>query len=379
MLPMIQSAVDGFSRMFGRAPDLVAMAPGRVNLIGEHTDYNEGFVFPAAIDRYTVVAASRTNGPTVLYSGSEAHQSVFNTDELEPGRMKTWGKYPAGMAWAFQERGYPAENLNGFVTSNVPMSSGVSSSAALEMAFGVLWRAFHDLTFDNVELAKLGQRCENGFILLKSGIMDQLASANGRSGHAIFVDTKTLDLRHAPIPADLAILILDTKTPRTLASSEYNLRKADCDAVAEALAVPSLRHVTPDALETEKDRITDQQYRRARHVVTENERCLRFADALERGDYAEIGQLMLASHISLREDYDAVTPALDAMVDAAMTTEGVIGARMTGAGFGGACVALVRSERAADAATEINEKFCLRHGQLGDTMIAHAADGARLV
>lgn len=315
---------------------ILVHAPGRTNLIGEHTDYNEGFVFPAAIAQGVSVAARPNGTNTVRLVSAQAGPAEAPLDS-PPKTIGSWAKYPLGVAWALGAR----TGLDAAVVSDLPMASGVSSSAALEMAFAVLWNELENLGHDNKQLALLAQRAENQFVGVNCGIMDQMASAMGREGQAFLLDTLTLEITYAPLPPGLSIVVCDTGKPRTLADSAYNDRRATCEAAAKALGIPSLRTATLDQVEALPDPL---QQKRARHVVTENQRCLDFHKALQSQDLPTVARLMAASHASLRDDYEVSCPELDAMVEAALESPGCLAARMTGAGFGGCAVALVETD-----------------------------------
>ncbi len=373
---MQAATVALFRAQFGHEPAWIARAPGRVNLIGEHTDYNDGFVFPAAIDRFTWIAASPTDGLSELVSANLGLAAPVDVTDSIPGAVTDWGQYAAGMAWAFREAGYSVGNLRAAVASNVPMGSGVSSSAALEMALAAYWQAESGLDVDQVAMAKIGQRCENGYIGLRTGIMDQLASANGRAGAAMFIDTRSLEIAYAPVPSGLSMVILDTLKPRALTASAYNERRSQCEAAAAVLGVASLRDATLAGLEAAVDQMDPTAFRRARHVISENQRCLDFRLALENSDLDQIGALMAGSHNSLRDDYEVSCTELDAMVEAALASPGVVGVRMTGAGFGGCCIALVNSSQ-----VDAFNRSCLtaykgKTGLAGMAETCLAADGA---
>ncbi len=364
-----------FRQQFGAAPDIIALAPGRVNLIGEHTDYNSGFVFPAAIDRGLWLAASAVAGPSQVTSDARGDGPEFDVNSVEPGEKMGWAGYAAGMAWAMRGEG-TIPNVNAALTSTIPIGSGVSSSAALELAFGVLWNELAGLGLSKNQLAKAGQRCENQFVGVNSGIMDQMAVANGRAGKAMFLDTANLEIEFAPIPSDWVVVLCDTQTPRTLAASAYNERRAQCEAACAELGISVLR----DANASDLTRIGDPLVRkRATHVVTENDRCLKFRDALATSATSEVGELMRASHISLRDDYAVSCAELDAMAESAWKAPGCIGARMTGAGFGGVCVALVLKDRAEDFVESTLEGFQRICGKGGTAMTCAVAEGARIV
>lgn len=342
--PMTSTDVAGaFHQRFGVSPSVVTQAPGRVNLIGEHTDTSEGFVFPTAIDRRVWVAARVVEGPSRLVSDRLGDAEPFDTRGEMPG---DWSRYAAGMAhvmaaWA----GRPMPNLEAYVASDLPIGSGLSSSAAMEMAFGVLWQELLRLDLSGRQLARLGQQCEHEHIGVQCGVMDQMASALGRAGHAMFIDTRNLDLQYVPIPSTLAIVVCDTMKPRELSDSAYNERRRQTTEASEVLKAPTLRDATAEQIEAAREQLGEARYRRARHVLSENERCHRFVAALREAEIDQIYVLMRQSHESLRDDFEVSCPELDAMAEACWQAPGCIGARMTGAGFGGACVALVERGR----------------------------------
>ena len=313
----------------------IARAPGRVNLIGEHTDYNEGFVLPCAIDRFTTVE-STPRADRIVHVETLGDQDRFSLDAIE--RTGTWRDYIRGVvALLALEHGATLR-----IESTVPRGAGLSSSAAVEIAVA---RALSDLPGE--ELALLGQRAENGFVGVQSGIMDQFAVTLARAGHALLLDCRDLTYRHIPIPVGVAIVVCDSRVKRRLKESGYNDRRAATEAAARRLGLPSLRDAT-------LEQVADDP--RARHVVSENERTLRGAAALEAGDLETFGALMDASHASLRDDYEVVPPELDELAAALRLVPGCYGSRITGAGFGGCTVSLVRDD-AVDAAREAGEHW----------------------
>ena len=366
-----------FQHRFGTEPMIVSVAPGRVNLIGEHTDYSDGFVFPAAIDRETYVAISPADDASHLYSLQVFEAKPFDARSVQPGQLEDWGRYVAGMAWAFREAGITVPNIRAVVSSTVPMGSGVSSSAALEMAVGVALSVITGASLSPAALAKLGKRCENGFVGVQSGIMDQMASACGRENQAMFLDTRSLEIDYAPIPAELAVVLLDTKKPRALADSAYNERRSQCEAACRAIGVSMLRDASLAQVDAaDMDPIVRK---RARHVASENDRCIAFRDALVAGDTTLAGALMRASHESLRDDFEVSCDELDAMAESAWNAPGVVGARMTGAGFGGACVALVQREKLAEFEEATLREYSRKSGRNGEAMVCSLVQGARVV
>lgn len=373
-----QALADLFRSKHSSEPEILAIAPGRVNLIGEHTDYNDGFVFPVAIDKEVLVASMKTDTQTTLFSEQTGDGASFDASSISPGQVSGWAAYAAGMAWVLREHtGQHMPNLQAVVSSTVPMGSGVSSSAAIEMAFGVTWNQAASLGIDNKTMAKLAQRCENEFVGVNCGIMDQMASAMGKADHAMFLDTRSLEIQYAPIPDDLLIVICDTKKPRALTDSAYNERRSQCEEAAQTFGVKTLRDANQADLETHAGEMPEIVWKRARHVITENERSLKFRIALQSGDKTEIGALMKASHMSLRDDYEVSCTELDAMAESCWDQMECVGARMTGAGFGGACVALVE-KKGIDAFIEgATLAYRQKTGIVGSLMVCQAVDGAR--
>lgn len=372
--------VARFREVFGGEPEVVALAPGRVNLIGEHTDYNDGFVFPAAIDRGLWVAARRTDGKSRVVSAQMGEAEGFDVNAVAPGDLSEWSKYPAGMGWAM--RGHLSadlSNIEAVVDSTIPIGSGVSSSAAIELGFGVVWNHFGAFGIDSKTLAKLGQVCENKFVGVNSGIMDQMASAMGQLGQAMFLDTRTLEIEYAPVPEGTSLVLCDTKKPRALSDSAYNERRSQCEEACAVMDVAKLRDADLALVEKFKEKMTDVVFRRARHVVTENDRCVRFKEALQQGDLPTAGRLMRESHDSLRDDYEVSCFELDEMADAAAKAPGVIGARMTGAGFGGACIALVSTANITEFVEATLNAYNLASGREGAAIACQIVEGARVV
>jgi galactokinase len=375
----MQLLLDKFQDSFGHTADVSAIAPGRVNLIGEHTDYNDGFVFPAAIDRGLAIAASAVDGPSRVISAQLGEGTSFDTMSIEPGEIEDWAKYAAGMAWVLRGAGRPVPNIEVYLSSDIPIGSGVSSSAAIEMAFGVIWNHLGGLGLDNFNLALLGQSCENNFLGLKSGIMDQMASAMGKQDQAMFLDTRSLHIDYAPLPVGIRMVLLDTCKPRALTESAYNERRSQCEKAAAVLGVPALRDATIENLARHQHDLDEVVYRRARHVITENQRALEFKQALGQRDLALIGRLMRASHLSLRDDYEVSCEELDAMAEAATVSVGCVGARMMGAGFGGACIALVHSLNLNEFMEDTLASYRGATGKEGQALVCSAAAGAHIV
>lgn len=369
--------IAAYRDLYSADPDIITIAPGRINLIGEHTDYNDGFVFPVAIDRCLYVAGRVVEGRSMLQSVEMGPSAGFEAQSVQPGELDDWGKYGAGMAWAMRDRGV-VPNVEALVSSQVPVASGVSSSAALELGFGVLYNELAGFGIENKELAILGQRDENHFVGVNTGIMDQMASAMGRAEHAMFLDTRDLEITYARIPAEYVVVLCDTKTPRSLTSSAYNERRSQCEKAAEILGVQALRDATIEQLDRSRSLMGDLVYRRARHVITENDRCRQFVEALNSNRRDLIGRLMRASHESLRDDYEVSSRELNIMAEASWNSPGCVGARMTGAGFGGACVALVEKNRVDAFTAFVNTAYKNASGINGEIVSCQAVDGAHV-
>jgi galactokinase len=335
-----------FEAEFGEPPEWEASAPGRVNLIGEHTDYNQGWVFPAAIDRRTRVLARRSDRASRVRSLQMREVAEFHVESPDSGEAPRWSEFIRGIAWAASTHcGHTVSNVSALVDSDVPLGSGLSSSAALEMAFACLWNQMDDLGLSATELAWLGPIASEKFTGVRCGVMDQWAAVAGRAAHALLVDTRDLATKYVPFPGEWTLLVCHTGRNRELANSAYNLRREECEQAAALLGVAALRDVAPPELESARTRLPDVLFRRARHVVTENARCIEFGLALEARDGPTVGRLMTESHESLRSDYEVSGPELDLMAELCRLQPGCIGARMTGAGFGGACVAIFEAPR----------------------------------
>jgi galactokinase len=371
--------VDAYLARYRRSPALLVRAPGRVNLIGEHTDYNDGLVLPMAIDRAVWIAFEpRGDRRLEVHSLDMGETAAVNLDALQR-EERGWFAYVQGVAWALAETGHPLAGWQGVLAGDVPIGAGLSSSAALEMATARAFAATAGLDWHPVDMARVGQRAENAWVGVQCGIMDQLASAAGMAGHALLIDCRSLDIRPIPLPPRTAVLVLDTATRRDLADSAYNTRRAQCQAAARFLGLPTLRDISLERFFERDDALTPVLRRRARHVITENLRTLRAADAMARCDPTEVGALMNASHCSLRDDFEVSSAELDAMVACVRREEGCYGARMTGAGFGGCVVALVDATGADILAASVAASY--REATGIEPLIYHceAAAGTELV
>jgi galactokinase len=350
------SMVEAFRARTGQLPAGVWAAPGRVNLIGEHTDYNDGYVMPFALaQRVRIAAAPRDDGTWSVTSLNNDSTKIFSAADLNPG-MAGWQAYVAGVVWAIQEAGHRVGGADLVLTSDVPEGAGLSSSAALECAVLTALADLNDLDIVGIERAKLARRSENVFVGAPTGLMDQAASTLCTAGHALFFDCRTDAAEQVlfdTTSAGLEILVLDTKTPHALVDSEYAARRASCEQAARLLGIPALRDVTD--LDAALDQLPDPVLkRRVRHVVTENARVLEAADVLRAGRIADLAPLLDASHESMRDDFEITVPQVDLAVETARSS-GSLGARMTGGGFGGCIIALVElgdSERIGEAIVE---------------------------
>ncbi len=346
-----------FAREFGMAPPHVAVAPGRVNLIGEHTDYNDGLVLPMAIGRATVIAF-RPRADRRLRAHAVAFGETRQIDlaTLTAPGGSDWLSYVAGVAWALAAAGFDVPGLDVAIDGDVPIGAGLSSSASLELAAARAFAAAGGLPWDPVAMAKLGQRAENVYVGMKCGLMDQFAAAVSLEGCALLLDCRSLAIEPVPVPAGTAVVVMDTGARRSLAGSAYNDRRAACEAAVAALRaldprVKALRDVTAELLERGRGQLDPVVFRRASHVVPENLRPRRMADALGAGELGQAGRLMNDSHASLRDLYEVSCEELDLITDLARRESSCYGARMTGAGFGGCAVALVE-ETAVEAFVE---------------------------
>jgi galactokinase len=353
-----------FRARFGGAADGAWLAPGRANLMGEHTDYNEGFVFPFALGQGIVAAAARRAGrQLVLCSAQEPGLAEVDLDGLAPGRVAGWAAYPAGVAWALAAAGYPVPGACLAIDSDLPAGAGLSSSAALECVTALALTELGGLAVDRRELAAIARRAENEFAGVPSGIMDQSASLLGRRGHALLLDCRSLET--AQVPFDPAVsgsclLLINTRARHELTAGEYGQRRAECERAARLLGVPSLRYLTGVG---DVDRLADPVLRRrARHVVTDDQRVLDVVALLRSPGadvYPEIGRLLTRAHVSLRDDFEVSWPEANVAADAALAA-GAFGARMIGGGFGGSVLALARSEAAGPVRTAVAEAFARR-------------------
>lgn len=360
--------LDRLAAVLPPGGELVTRAPGRANLIGEHTDYNDGFVLPVALEMQTVIGGVRQEH---LRLRSFEEPGVVEVDLADGNGPTTgWGRYVTAVVRVLLEEGLRLRGLDGVVASDVPVGTGLSSSAAIEVAVAL---AILEEPIDAVRLALLCQRAENVHVGVRSGIMDQLATAASHGGHALFIDCRSLEVQHVPVPPGLRVLLIDSGQRRELVSGEYNRRREECEEAARLLGIRSLRDLD-EASRLEE--LPEPMRSRARHVLTENARTLATVEALRADDRAALGMLFAASHASLASDFAVSTPELDALVALATATDGVVAARLTGAGFGGCTVNLVDAERAGGAGAEIGAQYTAGTGRTARWWVSRPAAGA---
>jgi galactokinase len=352
-----------------------------VNLIGEHTDYNAGFVFPVAIDRAAYVAARAREDRTVrVFAVRFGEEDVFSLDHIERNPTRNWVNYVRGIVKALLARDLPITGADLLIDGDVPLGSGLSSSAALEVATGYAFQLLNNVNLLGEELALLAQGVENNFVGVQSGIMDQFISALGRANHALLIDCRDLSYRPVPIPESVRVVVCDSRMARTLAASAYNTRRAECEEAVRLLKghkpkITALRDVSSADLAQFGQSLPPVVLQRARHVVSENERAVTGAEALERGDVALFGRLMNASHASLRDDYEVSIPELDILVTAAQAVPGCYGSRLTGAGFGGCTVSLVDAGAVESFVASVEDTYREATGKDALIYVCKASDG----
>lgn len=367
-----------FHSRFGQAPRWIVRAPGRVNLIGEHTDYNDGFVLPLAIDRAVWIALRpRDDRRVVVHSLDYDQTSEFSLDQLDKGEP-SWIEYLKGVAWSLKQAGHQLCGWEGVMRGDVPLGAGLSSSAALEMATARVFAAVGQLAWEPAGMALLGQKAENQWVGVNCGIMDQLISAAGHAAHALLIDCRSLAARPVPFPPGIAVVVLDTATRRGLVGSAYNERRAQCEAAAKFFGVKALRDVSLETFQRREAELEEPIRSRARHVITENHRTEAAAEAMVRGDVDELGELMSQSHASLRDDYQVSSVALDAIVESAMGHPACRGARMTGAGFGGCAVAIIDAAGADSFVQAVSADYAHLTGHTPTLYVCQATNGAEV-
>lgn len=376
-----QQLKQSFASYFNSESEIIVRAPGRVNLIGEHTDYNDGFVLPMAIDHAVWLALRPRDDRTVrIFSLDLEVDSAFELDSLTKG--SDWIEYPKSIAYELLKAGYELKGFDAVMTGDVPRGAGLSSSAAVELAVARAFAAISGIEWDAPKMAKLSQKAENEWVGVNCGIMDQMASAACKEGHALFLDCRSLEIQHAPLPKGVSIVILDTSTRRGLVGSAYNERRNQCEEAARWFGVKALRDVSVEEFERktkEEKGLNEVSLKRARHIVTENARVLEAIEVMRAGNIKRLGVLFNASHDSLRDDFEVTNDALNIMVDCAREQASCYGARMTGAGFGGCAVALVKEENAAEFVTAVSAAYRHRSNMEAAVYVCRPSEGASLV
>lgn len=377
--PIQEIVTQAYVERYGEVPQFIVRAPGRVNLIGEHTDYNDGFVFPMAIDRAVWIAFSAREDDRVEIHSLDFDDPIqfdlrgIQKEETSPA------EYVKGVAWALHEAGYALKGFQGVLKGDVPIGAGLSSSAALELAIARSFSAVADFPWDATKMALLAQKAENKWVGVNSGIMDQLISAAGQTDHALLIDCRSLEAIPTPLPSGTVIIVMDTGTRRGLVGSAYNERRQQCEAAAKFFGVPALRDVTLEQFEARQAELEPIIRKRAKHIITENDRTLQAKDAMFAGDAARLGQLMVASHVSMRDDFEISSDALNAMVESARLHPACYGARMTGGGFGGCAVALIDAAQTDDFVQQVTHTYITTTGNSPALYVCHPTAGAAVV
>lgn len=378
---MHSSICSVYAARFDAHPEYLVSAPGRVNIIGEHTDYNNGFVLPCALHYKTeIAAAKRQDSKVCAYSLQYPDQrEVFDIALPITHSQWPWGDYLRGVVNELINAGHKISGMNIVITSDVPQGCGLSSSAALEVAIGGLFNSAFELQLNKSQIAHIGQLAENNFIDCQCGIMDQLISAEAQRNAALLIDCENLSTRPISLPDKLALLVINSNYPRKLADSEYNQRRAACEQAAEVLGVSSLRHATLNMLEQSKAQLSDTIYRRAKHVITENTRVLDATQALESGDVASLYNIIYAAHLSLKNDFEITVPATDGLVDIVVNTlQGNGACRQTGGGFGGAVICLCDQRYVAKVISAVTQEYPAAFGLTADILICEPDKGLRV-
>ena len=390
-MEIIENIKRIYQERFGYAPAHIARAPGRVNLLGEHVDYNDGFVLPAAIDRATYVAFSPTNARhSTLVAADFDSQASFSPETIstktqhDSSPLPEWTLYPAGVMWSLLEESLPVLSMNAVFSSNVPRGSGLSSSASIEMAFLIAWQTLGGWKLPSMKRALLGQKAENKYVGVNCGIMDQFASACGVENKLLLLDCRSLEWKPIPLPEHVSIVIADTTVRRKLTTGEYNNRRSACEQAVRLLqkdlpGIKSLRDVSVENFDRLVDKLPEVVKKRARHVVEEIGRSNQAEALLETGDVHNFGRLMNECHVSLRDLYEVSCPELNVMVNIAQSMDGCYGARLTGAGFGGCTVNLVANESVDDFAEALASGYENETGLHPEIYITHATNGAELL
>ncbi|MBP5092883.1 MAG: galactokinase [Abditibacteriota bacterium] len=375
----MKETTEIYENFFKEKPKYRIVSPGRIDLMGIHTDYNEGFVLAAAIDRATEACASpRSDGKVILYSENIGAASVFLTDNIEKAEKDSrWSNYFRGVYKFLIEEGYEVGGANIAVNGNIPTGSGLSSSASIELAMGTVAKALNNLDVTAEKLALIGRRSENEFVGVQTGIMDQFACALGKKDNALFIDCRTLGYELAPLDMnEVKIVVFNTAKQRGLVGSEYDTRRKQCEEGAAILGVKALRDIDPETFERRKGELPEVVRKRVEHVVYENDRTVRSVEVLRKRDFAEFGKLMNAGHDSARDLYEVSCPELEAMVEISRAQEGVLSARLAGAGFGGCTVSIIEKDAVDKVIPVIKKAYRERTGLKPESYICNASEGA---
>ena len=365
-----------FEEEYGNAPEYLVQAPGRVNLIGEHTDYNDGYVLPLAIDRAVWIALSTIPEPEIRLHSLDFDQGIRVPFDRALTRGEGWPEYLKGLINIYKKSKLELFGWKGVMAGNVPIGAGLSSSAALELALTRAFGAVGHWNWNPSQMASICQLAENEWVGMNCGIMDQMISASGRAGHVLLLDCRSLKTIHVPLPETVRVVILDTDTRRGLVDSAYNERRSQCESVASYFGVKALRDVSIEELEGSKAKLDPLEFRRARHVIRENGRVLDCAEALRLGNLDRVGELMIASHISLRDDFEVSSEALDLIAECARKAQGCYGARMTGAGFGGCAMALVNTKSIDAFVEQLLKDYTEASDRKAHLYVCSPSDGA---
>ncbi|MGF1690195.1 galactokinase [Photobacterium kagoshimensis] len=383
MTDLIRNVKASFEQVLGYSPSHIIQAPGRVNLIGEHTDYNDGFVLPCAINYQTVVAAAKREDSLVRVVSVDYDNVVDEFDlnqDITFQQDKMWANYIRGVVKCLKERGFTFSGADISVSGNVPQGAGLSSSAALEVVIGQTFKVLYNLEISQAEVALNGQQAENEFVGCNCGIMDQLISAEGRENHALLIDCRSLETVPVSMPEDMSVVIINSNKKRGLVDSEYNTRRAQCEEAARIFGVPALRDVTIEQFEAKAAELDEMVAKRARHVITENDRTERAARALIAHDMKLMGELMAQSHASMRDDFEITVFEIDTLVEMVKNVIGDQGGvRMTGGGFGGCIVALVPPALVDEVTATIEANYEAKTDLKASIYVCQAKDGASLV
>ncbi|MEZ9289265.1 galactokinase [Vibrio lentus] len=383
MSDLIQNVKASFEQVLGYRATHIIQAPGRVNLIGEHTDYNDGFVLPCAINYQTVVAAAKRDDNIVRVVSVDYDNAVDEfdiTQEITFQQDKMWANYIRGVVKCLMGRGFEFTGADISVTGNVPQGAGLSSSAALEVVIGQTFKVLYNLEISQAEVALNGQQAENEFVGCNCGIMDQMISAEGRANHAMLLDCRSLETQAVSMPEDMAVVIINSNKKRGLVDSEYNTRREQCEEAARIFGVPALRDVTIEQFNAKVSELDEMVAKRARHVITENDRTVEAAQALRTHDMKRMGELMAESHASMRDDFEITVKEVDTLVDMVKDVIGDQGGvRMTGGGFGGCIVALVPPALVDEIKTTVEQKYQAATGLKESIYVCQAKDGASLI